>query len=230
MKLIGKRLLVITAHPDDESYCAAGTLFFHAHAGAEIFLICLTKGEKGTAHVQHKPTGNALKQRRSRELRAAARVLGIRRLVILDAGDGSVRKRQRLCASRVQREARTFKPDVVLGFGPDGLTGHWDHIAAGTIAHSTARRLHIPFFAFTLPPALTRRSLAWLTARRVAPYYVRRLRYARPTHRMPVNAAVKKRALRCHRSQMDGPNVFTGYPAYAVHELLRAEYFVQFPR
>jgi LmbE family N-acetylglucosaminyl deacetylase len=40
-------LLVILAHPDDESFAIGGTLAKYAAAGARITLICATRGEAG---------------------------------------------------------------------------------------------------------------------------------------------------------------------------------------
>ena len=43
-----KRLLVALAHPDDESFGPGGTLALYAQRGAEVTLICATRGEVGS--------------------------------------------------------------------------------------------------------------------------------------------------------------------------------------
>ena len=40
-------LMVILAHPDDESFAIGGTLAKYAAEGANITLICATRGEAG---------------------------------------------------------------------------------------------------------------------------------------------------------------------------------------
>ena len=227
MKLLGKRLLVITAHPDDESFCAAGILRQQADAGAQILLICLTKGERGMSHVKRKTTAAALKKRRARELRVAARILGVRHVLHWDGGDGRVMERMAPLMVRTQKEAKRFQPDVAMSFGPDGITGHQDHVAAGRIGERIAKTHRIPFFAFALSPTLTQGNMQWLTSKRRATTYLPRMHYARPTHRIAIRGAIKRRALAAHRSQMDGAHVLSAYSKQAVAELLRAEYLVQ---
>jgi LmbE family N-acetylglucosaminyl deacetylase len=225
---LGTRLLIVTAHPDDESYCAAGTIYLNTRAGGETLLVCATLGELGSSHLKRKTTKAKLKSRRRRELARAARFLGVRRVVHAGIPDGALRRRAGTLFRAAMAAARAFKPDCILTFGADGLTGHHDHIAAGKVGARVARRLRVPLYAFTLPPALTRRGLSWLKSRRVASHYSNSLRYRKPDVRIPISTQVKRRALGFHRSQMDGPAVFSGYPAFAVQELLRAEYFVKF--
>ena len=43
-----KTLLVIFAHPDDESHGPAGTLSKYAHEGVQVHYLCATRGESGT--------------------------------------------------------------------------------------------------------------------------------------------------------------------------------------
>ena len=42
-----KRLLVVTAHPDDEAFGPAGTIAKYADMGVKIHLLCATRGEAG---------------------------------------------------------------------------------------------------------------------------------------------------------------------------------------
>ena len=44
-----KKILLVFAHPDDESFAAAGTVAKYVKAGWEVDLICATRGEKGEA-------------------------------------------------------------------------------------------------------------------------------------------------------------------------------------
>jgi LmbE family N-acetylglucosaminyl deacetylase len=226
MKLLGRRILMITAHPDDESYCAAGTIFLHSQAGSAVTLLCATLGEKGTSHLKRATTPAAMKARRKKELSAAARVLGIKRVITLAYPDGGVDRHTAALARRAKVLARSLRADAIVSFGPDGLTAHRDHIAAGQAAKHAAKTLGLPFFAFSLPKAMQRDANLWLKTRRTAGHYQNGVTFLTPTVRYRINASIKRKALSCHRSQMDGPRILSGYPAYAVKALLTTEYFV----
>jgi len=49
---LGSKILVFTAHPDDESYLAAGTIYENTRRGGKTFLVCATGGELGSAHLK----------------------------------------------------------------------------------------------------------------------------------------------------------------------------------
>jgi len=53
---LGKRLLVVTAHPDDESFLASGTMLANANAGGNNFVFCATLGERGKSHLEQAVT------------------------------------------------------------------------------------------------------------------------------------------------------------------------------
>jgi len=42
-----RRLLGVFAHPDDEVFCAGGTMGQAAEAGAEVMIVSATRGEQG---------------------------------------------------------------------------------------------------------------------------------------------------------------------------------------
>ena len=65
---LGKKILVITAHPDDESFFAAGTIYKNQRLGGKTFLICGTAGEKGSGHLKKKLTEKQLAAMRKKEL------------------------------------------------------------------------------------------------------------------------------------------------------------------
>lgn len=222
---LGKRLLVVTAHPDDESYAAGSVSFSNTEYGGTTMIACATLGEKGTSHLKRPLTVAALKRRRKHELLTAAKILGVQKVVTLTAPDGGVKKQIPALYRRYLAVARTFKPDAVLGFDETGMTGHWDHIAIGRIGLRVSRTLRRPYYAFTLPPKLTAKAQTWLKARRRAKTYINTLRFKKPNIRIAIDPRVKKRAIRAHASQMDSPKVYSGYPAWATKELLRAEYF-----
>ena len=129
------RLMAVLAHPDDESLGVGGTLAKYAADGVDVFLVTATRGERGRfrghrpGDEQH-PGPQALGSIREGELRAAASVLGVREVSLLDYQDQQLdRADPRDVIRRIATHLRKSRPDVVLTFGPDGAYGHPDHIA-----------------------------------------------------------------------------------------------------
>jgi LmbE family N-acetylglucosaminyl deacetylase len=129
------RLMAVLAHPDDESLGVGGTLAKYASEGVEVFLLTATRGDAGRygnhrpGEAQH-PGSAALADIRERELRAAASVLGVREVALLDYRDQRLDRAapQDVIAAIVQH-LRRVQPHVVITFGPDGAYGHPDHVA-----------------------------------------------------------------------------------------------------
>jgi LmbE family N-acetylglucosaminyl deacetylase len=126
------RILAVFAHPDDETFCAGGTLARYVAQGAEIMVVSATRGDAGQIRDARVATRRTIGKVRERELQTACERLGVQHVLCLDYGDGTLQNvdRQVLVESIVQI-IRTFKPDVVITFGPDGAYGHSDHIAIG---------------------------------------------------------------------------------------------------
>jgi LmbE family N-acetylglucosaminyl deacetylase len=127
--------MAVLAHPDDECLGTGGTLAKYAADGVEVFLLTATRGDGGRfrghrcGDPQH-PGSQALGTIREAELRAAAAVLGVREVTLLDYRDQHLdRADAREAIARIAGELRRVRPDVVLTFGPDGAYGHPDHIA-----------------------------------------------------------------------------------------------------
>jgi LmbE family N-acetylglucosaminyl deacetylase len=126
------RILGVFAHPDDESFCAGGTLAKYAAAGAEIMVVSATRGDAGQIRDARAATRRTLGLVRERELRLACEQLGVQHAACLDYGDGTLKDvAPQTLARDVTRIVREFRPDTVITFGPDGGYGHPDHIAIG---------------------------------------------------------------------------------------------------
>ncbi len=126
-----RRLLCITAHPDDESMGCGPTLARYAAEGVAVSLVCATRGERGWAGPPEKDPGLAeLGRIRTAELHAAARVLGLQRVDFLNFIDGDLDQAPLPDAlAQLVPLLRTIRPQVVITFGPEGGYGHPDHIA-----------------------------------------------------------------------------------------------------
>jgi LmbE family N-acetylglucosaminyl deacetylase len=125
------KLMAIFAHPDDESLGVGGTLATYAAEGIETSLVTATRGERGwVGEPDAYPGPRALGEIRERELRAAATVLGIRHLDILDYVDGELDQAEPAeVIGKLVGIVRRVRPDVVITFGSEGAFGHPDHIA-----------------------------------------------------------------------------------------------------
>ncbi len=127
----GLRLMCVLAHPDDESLGMGGTLAKYAAEGVETFLVTATRGERGRyGDLPERPSLEEVGVIREGELRAAARVLGIREVSLLGYLDGDLDQMSpEEVIRRIAYEIRRLRPHVVVTFGPDGAYGHPDHIA-----------------------------------------------------------------------------------------------------
>jgi LmbE family N-acetylglucosaminyl deacetylase len=125
------KLLCMFAHPDDESLGNGGILAKYAAEGIETSLIVATRGERGWwGNEEEYPGLEAFGKRREAEVRAAAKVLGLRQVEFLDYVDGELDQADPAEAiARIVGHLRRVRPDVVVTFGPDGAYGHPDHIA-----------------------------------------------------------------------------------------------------
>ena len=125
-------VLVVMAHPDDESMGSGGLVLRHTRNDIPVHLICATQGEAGWAG---KPIGakkEDLAEIRSAELEEAAVALGLRGVELWDYPDGGVaRSDQQEITQRIWEEITKLRPKAVVGWGPDGAYGHPDHIAMG---------------------------------------------------------------------------------------------------
>lgn len=137
------RIVGIFAHPDDETVCAGGTLARYAGAGADVRVVSLTKGGAGQIRDAAVATRATLPAVREGELHRAGRELGLAQTRCLDLEDGTLDRidRDELVgiATTLLEEAR---PDVVITFGPDGFSGHPDHVAVGAAVSAACFAAH----------------------------------------------------------------------------------------
>ena len=126
------RILGVFAHPDDEVFCAGGTLAKYVAAGAEAVVVSATRGEAGQIRDSKKATRATIAAVREQELRDACAVLGVQRVEFFDHIDSTLRDVDRASlAAEVASVLDDFRPHVVITFGPDGAYGHPDHVAIG---------------------------------------------------------------------------------------------------
>ena len=133
-------IFVSYPHPDDESFGPAAELAKYALSGAVIRGLFFTRGQKGDSHIRPLPSSDELGRLREQDLRDAATILGFQSIEILDYMDGELADVPLAeLEGHVERHLRAFVPDVVITFGPAGITRHLDHIA---IHHATFNAFH----------------------------------------------------------------------------------------
>ena len=123
-----KRLLFIGAHPDDETFFAAGTMAKYVEEGAQVSILCATRGERGK-------TGDLcqvdeLPQIREQELIVAMKQLGVTDVQFLHyqdkcLADAPMEEIRRLLVGAIRRT----RPQVLITFDTQGANQHADHIA-----------------------------------------------------------------------------------------------------
>lgn len=128
---MSRRLLAVTAHPDDESLGLGGTLARYADEGAEVHLVTATRGEAGRYYDDRpRPGDEEVGRVREAELRAAADTLGVRTVEVLGYPDGGLDAvPPSEAVPRIVAAIRRVRPQVVVTFDPWGGYGHPDHIA-----------------------------------------------------------------------------------------------------
>ncbi|HBV85240.1 MAG TPA: PIG-L family deacetylase [Desulfosporosinus sp.] len=125
---MANEMLLIFAHPDDESFALGGTIAKYADQGVNVTLVTATKGEAGKAAGICEPEELGLF--REQELRRAAKVLGIKEVIFLGYRDKEVPTAPPLeIVEKLVRVIRNIRPQVVITFGADGSSGHRDHKA-----------------------------------------------------------------------------------------------------
>jgi LmbE family N-acetylglucosaminyl deacetylase len=128
------RALAVYAHPDDPEVSAGGTLARWAAAGAEVWVLVTTRGDKGTSDAAVDP--DELATRRRGETARSVEVLGLAGSRHLDHGDGDLEDDRPLRAE-ICRVVRELKPEAVLCPDPtavffgDGYFNHRDHRVTG---------------------------------------------------------------------------------------------------
>lgn len=122
-------VLGVWAHPDDEVFLSAGLMGRVADAGGRVVCVTATRGERGTSDPAAWPL-ERLGRRRAIEIRASLAALGVtdhRFLGYLDGTLADVPEREG--TDRVAAVLDEVVPDTVVTFGPEGMTGHSDHVA-----------------------------------------------------------------------------------------------------
>jgi LmbE family N-acetylglucosaminyl deacetylase len=133
-------VLGVWAHPDDEVYLSGGLMALAIEAGARVVCVTATRGEEGTDDPEGWPP-ERLAPLRQAELAASLAVLGVgehRQLGYPDGGCAGVPAEDAVAG--LAALIAEVRPDTVLTFGPDGITGHADHRTVSAWTTAAVRR------------------------------------------------------------------------------------------
>lgn len=241
------RILVVLAHPDDETL-VAGTIALQVREGASVCLVCATNGGGGLAPAG--VSGKELSEMREESMRKACATLGVQRLEFLESrmqldycltrqNYGAVLETHRKWTTEILDE---FLPDVVVTFGPEGLTGHATHTMVGFLTTQAVLlsrkppRLYYTAFSNTQVTAI----LDWFQKNPLVTN-----RYAEEVRQKPNLGAqspvlypvsdtlitttvdiadvmdIKRRAWRCHSTQGGGGRVLDAFGANLTESFVR---------
>ena len=225
-------LVAIFAHPDDETYRAGGTLALLAQERAQVWVLCATRGEWGIPKLRPEEAGEV----RQAELECACRALGINLPRFLDYQDGTLSKvNEEQAIGQVVRAIRELRPQALLTWPPDGVSGHPDHVA---VSRWTEKALH----QATDPAAYPEHQTEGLSPHAVSALYhivvPRSLAEAlkmNHLHTVPDEAVTltvdvsavwdtKMTAIYCHHSQVTNSPILDA-PEEQQHLFLGTEYF-----
>lgn len=141
----GRTLAAVVAHPDDDAYGVAGIVALHgADPRFRFILVHATDGEAGSIADGTAVTRETLGRVRREEDRRAWEVLGRTpdRHEWFGYPDGRLAEvPQHELTDRIAAVLADERPDVVVTFGPDGITGHPDHVAVGAATDAAFLRL-----------------------------------------------------------------------------------------
>jgi LmbE family N-acetylglucosaminyl deacetylase len=157
-------ILCVFAHPDDESFMAAGTACRYSEEGVRVALVTATLGEEGGAGDPPVCTREELPAVREAELRRAADILGIASVDLL-----GYRDKQLAAAPHAEvREKlvgliRRHRPQVVITFDPNGSNAHADHVAVSRFTSDAVQAATDARFFPEAGPAHEVGRLLWTT-------------------------------------------------------------------
>ncbi len=126
-------ICAILAHPDDETIIS-GTLAMLTYQGFETTVVYVTSGDDGPDETGRGLHGKILAEVREREASDALRSIGIENPpIFLRYPDSHVHENVDSVQQELEALLDELKPQVFIGFGPDGITGDLDHKYTGQV-------------------------------------------------------------------------------------------------
>ena len=219
------RLLAVLAHPDDEAFRCGGTLALLARRGVRVRLLTATRGGAGSCGKPPLCTPDELPALREQELRCACAALGIELPRLLDYRDGALAGvDEEEAVGQVLAMIRELRPQVLLTWPPDGLSGHPDHAA---VSRWTARAFHgAAALAPDVPAALYHLAVPRSVAQALGLAHLHAIPDEDVTLAVDVTDVWRQKiaAIRCHRTQLSASPILKA-PAERQRLFLGREHF-----
>jgi len=150
--------MVVVAHPGDEAFGFGGAIAHAAASGAYTVVVCATRGAFDRRFLEPAPSPGGrnrsyqqplvwrnLDTVREDELRRSVGLLGVRVLRMLDyAEEGLANVPFDELVGRIVQPIRMHRPEVILTFGPEGVTGDPDHVVVGRATETAFERAAEP--------------------------------------------------------------------------------------
>ena len=229
------RLLAVFAHPDDETFRCGGTLVRLVRQGVQVWVLCATRGEAGIPDLGPEQAGRI----RETELRCACQALGIEPPRFLDYRDATLDQvDEEEAVAQITAVVQELRPQVLLTWPPDGVSGHPDHVAVSRWTREAFRRLGLS--GVLSQSKGSRRHIETTTEPAVLYHIVMPRSLAQALemthlHTVPDEAVTlavdvvdvweaKMAAIRCHRSQI-GSSPILDTPEEKQRLFLGTEYF-----
>ncbi|MFI4971213.1 MAG: PIG-L deacetylase family protein [Hyphomicrobiales bacterium] len=185
-------VLVVCAHPDDESFGLGGILTTFVRQGTRTAVLCFTHGEASTLH----ETEGDLATVRAEEFARAAEVLAVSRCELLGYPDGHLAEQPLSeLTAHIDRMAKEVGADLLLTFDEGGVTSHPDHEQATRAAVAVGVSGGVPV-------------LAWAVSDKVASALNDEFNFAfvgrhdeQLDFRVTIDRVLQSEAIACHVSQ-----------------------------
>jgi LmbE family N-acetylglucosaminyl deacetylase len=127
MDELGEAILGVWAHPDDETYLAAGLMARAVRNGSRVVCVTATRGEGGSMDEERWPP-EKMGEVRTAEMERSMVILGVTEHIWLDLPDIDMDTGlPEEGYERVRDIVAQVRPDTILSFGPDGMTDHAAH-------------------------------------------------------------------------------------------------------
>ncbi len=239
-----KRLLLVFAHPDDESFSCGGTVAKYVKAGWHVDLITATRGEAGNVGPYTNISRDQLADIRQKELQKAAITLGIDSITFLGYRDGTLASLiPGELEDKVHKKMEELVPDAVITLDTTGVSNHPDHIKISYVTtyafqkyaawiemklkdREEAAQIFPKLYYTCMPESVA----DYLKKKKIIPAES----FGKPWRGTPdknittvINimkfAAPKRRALTSHISQQDDINRFLSLPS---QPMLKHEYYI----
>lgn len=147
-----KTILLFTPHPDDDTFCCAGTLSMLQKRGNNIHIFIYTNDDKGSYDLDM--TSERLARIRMKEEEDSCKVLGIPKQNIhwLEYHDGMLEyANTRDLVEEVTKIIRSYRPDIVLSIDPGSDYVRWHKTDHRMAANNTLDAVRASEFFLYFP-------------------------------------------------------------------------------